>query len=216
VIHDWFDRRNAPTLYRPVTQAIGDRLMYAVRTTAAPLSVLPDVRRALAQVDPTQPIFDIMPMRQALSEKTIGLQFVAGVMGTFAILALVLAMLGLYAVMSYLVAQRVREIGVRMALGATTSDVTRLALAQAARLTALGLAIGVAAAIALGRLMEAGLLGVISSDFVTPFAIALVLGVTGLASSYLPARRGRRRRSDDRAPQRVTQRTPAHPEPVDG
>ena len=189
VIHDWFDRRNAPTLYRPVTQAIGDRLMYAVRTTAAPLSVVPDVRRALAQVDPTQPIFDIMPMRQALSEKTIGLQFVAGVMGTFAILALVLAMLGLYAVMSYLVAQRVREIGVRMALGATTSDVTRLALGQAARLTALGLAIGVAAAIALGRLMEAGLLGVISSDFVTPFAIALVLGATGLASSYLPARR---------------------------
>jgi len=189
VIHDWFDRRNAPTLYRPVTQAIGDRLMYAVRTTAAPLSILPDVRRALAQVDPTQPIFDIMPMRQALSEKTIGLQFVAGVMGTFAILALVLAMLGLYAVMSYLVAQRVREIGVRMALGATTSDVTRLALGQAARLTALGLAIGVAAAIALGRLMEAGLLGVIASDFVTPFAVALVLGVTGLASSYLPARR---------------------------
>jgi putative ABC transport system permease protein len=189
VIHDWFDRRNAPTLYRPVTQGIGDRLMYAVRTTAAPLSVLPDVRRAIAQVDPTQPIFDILPMRQALSEKTIGLQFVAGVMGTFAILALVLAMLGLYAVMSYLVAQRVREIGVRMALGATRRDVTRLALGQAARLTALGLAIGVAAAIALGRLMEAGLLGVISSDIVTPFAIALLLGVTGLASSYLPARR---------------------------
>jgi ABC-type antimicrobial peptide transport system permease subunit len=91
--------------------------------------------------------------------------------------------------MSYLVAQRVREIGVRMALGAKRGDVTRLALGQAARLTALGLAIGVTAAIALGRLMEAGLLGVISSDVVTPFAIALVLGVTGLASSYLPARR---------------------------
>ena len=189
VIHDWFDRRNSPTLYRPATQALDDRLMYAVRTTGAPLAVVADVRRALAQVDPTQPIFDVMPMRQALSEKTIGLQFVAGVMGSFAMLALVLAMLGLYAVMSYLVAQRVREIGVRMALGATRGDVTRLALGQAARLNALGLAIGVTAAIALGRLMEAGLLGVISSDVVTPFAIALVLGVTGLASSYLPARR---------------------------
>ena len=95
VIHDWFDRRNSPTLYRPATQALGDRLMYAVRTTSAPLAVVADVRRALAQVDPTQPIFDVMPMRQSLSEKTIGLQFVAGVMGAFAILALVLAMLGL-------------------------------------------------------------------------------------------------------------------------
>ena len=120
-------------------------------------------------------------------------------------------MLGLYAVMSYLVAQRVREIGVRMALGATTSDVTRLALGQAARLTALGLAIGVRAAIALGRLMEAGLLGVIVErlrDAVRDRAGAR----RDRARVELPAGApGRRRRSDDRAPQRVVQRTRAHP-----
>jgi len=110
-------------------------------------------------------------------------------MGTFAALALVLAMLGLYAVMSYLVAQRVREIGVRMALGATSADVTRLALAQAARLTAFGVAIGLMLAIGLGRLMEAGMLGVISSDVRVTGLLAALLAVTAIASSYVPARR---------------------------
>jgi ABC-type antimicrobial peptide transport system permease subunit len=78
---------------------------------------------------------------------------------------------------------------VRIALGATTGDVTRLALAQAARLTAIGVAIGFVLAVALGRIMEAGLLGIVSSDFLTPIATAVVLALTTLASSYLPARR---------------------------
>jgi ABC-type antimicrobial peptide transport system permease subunit len=91
--------------------------------------------------------------------------------------------------MTYLVAQRVREIGVRMALGATRSDVTRLTLRQAARLTIVGVALGLALALALGRAMEAGLLGIVSSDARLTAALALVLGVTALAASYLPARR---------------------------
>ena len=189
VIHDWFAGRNVPTLYRPLTQAPPTDLMFAVRTTGDPAALVPDVRRAIAQVDVEQPIFDVMPMRQSIRDRTIGLRFVAAVMATFAVLALVLAVLGLYAVMSYLVAQRVREIGVRIALGATTSDVTRLALGQAARLTAVGVAIGLALAVALGRGMEAGLLGVVANDFLTPVATAVLLALTTLASSYLPARR---------------------------
>jgi len=189
VIHDWFEGKNAPTLYRPLAQSPPTEMMFAVRAKGDPAAIVPDVRRAIAQVDAAQPIFDVMPMRQAIRDRTIGLRFVAAVMATFAALALVLAVLGLYAVMSYLVAQRVREIGVRIALGATTTDVTRLALGQAARLTAIGVAIGLVLAVALGRVMEAGLLGVVSSDVVTPVATALLLGVTTLASSYLPARR---------------------------
>ena len=189
VIHDWFDARNQPTMYGSILQSPTDRLMFAIRTPGDPASLAADVRRAIRGVDPAQPMFDVLPMPRMLAEKTIGLQFVAGVMGTFGLLALLLAMVGLYAVMSYLVAQRVREIGVRVALGATAADVTRLALAQAARLTGIGLAIGVAIAIALGRVMEAGLLGVVSSDTGTPFAIALLLAVTALAASYFPARR---------------------------
>jgi len=189
VIHDWFDSRNVPTLYRPIAQAPVDAFAVAARTPGDPRAIVDDVRRALARVNATQPVFDIMTMRQMLSEKTIGLQYVAGVMAAFAGLALLLAVLGLYAVMTYLVTQRVREIGVRIALGATAADVTRLTLAQAARLTAAGVGIGLVLALALGRAMEAGLLGVVSTDVRISAALALMLGITALAASYLPARR---------------------------
>jgi putative ABC transport system permease protein len=89
-------------LYRPLTQAPQSALMFAVRTMGDPAALAPDVRRAIAQVDVAQPIFDVMPMRQSIRDRTIGLRFVAAVMATFAALALVLAVLGLYAVMSYL------------------------------------------------------------------------------------------------------------------
>src|SRR5262249_37299161 len=93
---------------------------------------------------------------------------------------------------TYLVAQRVREIGVRIALGATGRDVTRLTMSQAARLTIIGLAIGLLLAVALSRAMEAGLLGVVSTDLRVTAALAVALGVTALAGSYLPARRAAR------------------------
>jgi putative ABC transport system permease protein len=143
----------------------------------------------MARVDPTQPVFEVMTLRRLLSDNTISLQYIASIMGAFAALALMLAVLGLYAVMTYLVAQRVREIGVRIALGATGADVKRLALGQAARLTAIGLAIGLVLAVALGRAMEAGLLGLVTSDFRVTAALAVALGVTAIGASYLPARR---------------------------
>jgi putative ABC transport system permease protein len=188
VVHDWFDGRK-PTLYRPLAQAPTDGLAFAIRTDRDPLSLAADVRAAFARVDPMQPMFDVMPMRQVLSDRTISLQYIAAVMGAFAGLALLLALLGLYAVMTYLVTQRIREIGVRIALGATGRDVTRLTLSQAARLTAIGLTIGLVLAVALGRAMEAGLLGIVSTDLRMTAVLALALGVTALAASYLPARR---------------------------
>src|SRR5262249_60730376 len=144
------------------------------------------------RVDAAQPVFDIMSLRQVLSERTISLQYIAAVMAAFAGLALLLALLGLYAVMTYLVAQRVREIGVRIALGATDRDVARLTLSQAARLTAVGLAIGLVLSVALSRGMEAGLLGVVSTDLRVTAALAVALGITALGASYLPARRAAR------------------------
>ena len=188
VIVEEFDGR-VPTLYRPLPQAPADSLIFAVRTAGDPMAAVADARGALAHVDATQPLFDIMSMRQVLSDRTISLQYIAAVMAAFAALALLLAVLGLYAVMTYLVTQRVREIGVRIALGATGRDVARLTLTQAARLTAVGLAIGLVLAIALGRGMEAGLLGIVSTDLRVTAALAIALGVTALAASYLPARR---------------------------
>jgi len=189
VIHDWFDRRNAPTMYRPFAQAPTGYMSLAIRTAGDPLAQAGPLRRAMARVDATQPLYDVMTMRRMLGDKTVGIQFLAGVMSTFAALALLLALLGLYAVMTYLVTLRVREIGVRMALGATPGDVTRLALFQAARLTAVGLAIGLALSLALGRLMEAGMLGIVSTDTRMSAVLAAVLGATAVLSSYLPARR---------------------------
>jgi putative ABC transport system permease protein len=148
LVHDVFDAVNVPTLYRPYAQAPASDVSFAVRTSVQPMALVAGARRAIDRVDAQQPTFDVMTMRQRLSDRTIGLQDVAGVMGLFGGLALVLAVVGLYPVMSYLVTQRVREIGVRIALGATPGDVARLTIAQAARLTALGLAIGFVAALA--------------------------------------------------------------------
>jgi putative ABC transport system permease protein len=189
VIHDWYDRRNVPTLYRPMAQAPLDAMSFAVKTTGDPAALAADARRAMTKADPMQPIFEIMPMRQLISERTVGIQFVAGVMSTFAGLALILAVLGLYAVMTYLVTMRVHEIGVRMALGATARDVTRLAMGQALRLTIVGVVIGLGLAVALGRLMEAGMLGIVSSDVRMSLLLAAALAAVGIGASYLPARR---------------------------
>ena len=189
VVQHWFDSRKEPTFYRPLLQAPTNTLVFTVRTAGEPVALASDARAAIARVDPTQPVYDVMSLRRMLSDNTISLQYIAGVMGAFAGLALMLAVLGLYAVMTYLVAQRAREIGVRIALGATGADVKRLALGQAARLTAVGLAVGFVLALALGRAMEAGLLGLVSSDIRVTAALAAALGATALAASYLPARR---------------------------
>lgn len=188
-MHDWFDDRNAPTLYRPIAQGPEADVMFALRASAAAAALVPDVRRAFAKADDLQPIFDVMPMTQMLEEKTIGLQFVAGVMGTFATLALGLAILGLYAVMTYLVTHRVHEIGVRLALGATSTDMLRLALAEAARLTTAGVAVGLGLSLLLNRAMEAALVGIVRTDALSTLALAAALAAAGMASSYLPARR---------------------------
>jgi putative ABC transport system permease protein len=189
VIHDWFIRRNTPVMYRPVTQAPSDYLCVVVRTSGDPSVLAPDIRRALLQVDPDQPVFDVMTMRRALHERTIGLQYLAAIMTIFAAIALVLAAVGLYALITYFVAQRRHEIGVRMALGASARDVLRLTVGQALRLTITGTAIGLILSIALGRLMQAGMLGVADLDVRVFAGFAAVLIATALLAGYLPARR---------------------------
>jgi putative ABC transport system permease protein len=189
VIQDWFDKRNAPTLYRPIQQAPSDYLGIVVRAGGDTAAIAPAVRQALLRVDSTQPVFEMMSMRVQLKERTIGLQYLAAIMTVFAGLALLLAVVGLYAVMAYMVTQRRHEIGVRMALGASPRDVVRLTVGQAARLTAIGAAIGFALSIALGRLMQAGLLGIASNDGRVTVIFGLILAASALVASYLPARR---------------------------
>jgi putative ABC transport system permease protein len=189
IIQDWFNRRNDPTMYRPILQAPSAYFGIVLRTTGDPATAAGAVRQALLRVDAAQPVFDMMPMRQSLSERTIGLQYLAAIMTVFAVLALLLAAVGLYAVISYLVAQRRHEIGLRIALGATKADVLKLTVGQAMRLTLVGTAIGLALAIALSRVMETAMLGVASSSPGVFVTFASVLAATALLAGYLPARR---------------------------
>jgi ABC-type antimicrobial peptide transport system permease subunit len=128
-------------------------------------------------------------MRQVLHERMIGLQYLSAIMTVFGTLALVLAAVGLYAVIAYLVAQRRHEIGLRIALGATRRNIMRLTVGQALRLTLIGGGIGLALSIALSRVMESALLGIASGDVRVLAAFAAVLMGAALLAGYLPARR---------------------------
>lgn len=189
IIQDWFNRRNVPTMYRPFAQAPQNYFGIAARTAGDPMAVAGGIRQALLRIDPAQPVFEMAAMRQVLHERMIGLQYLSAIMTVFGTLALSLAAVGLYAVISYLVAQRRHEIGLRIALGATRRDVMRLTVGQALRLTLVGGAIGLALSIALSRVMESALLGIATSDARVGGGFAAILIGAALLAGYLPARR---------------------------
>jgi putative ABC transport system permease protein len=189
VIHDWFARRNHPTVYRPFSQGPTRQMAVVVRTTGDPDALAAASRAAVRSVDPAQPVYELRSMREALRVRTVGLQYVGAIMFAFGGLALGLAVIGIYGVMSFMVTQRTHEIGVRMALGATRADVIRMTVRQTATLTAIGIVIGVVLAVLLGRLIEAGLFGLTSTDPRMIGGLAAALAVAALTAGYLPARR---------------------------
>jgi putative ABC transport system permease protein len=189
VIHQWLTRRDHPTFYRSLRQEPRTRLAFALRTAGDPEVLGPSVRRALMDVDPDQPADDVLSMRHAIARSTIGMHYVAGIMAAFGLLALVLAVTGVYGVLSYRVSLRTAEIGVRMALGATRRHVLGLALGQAIRLSAIGLGVGVVLALAMGRMLAAALRGAVASDPVLLTAVTGALALAALAAAWLPARR---------------------------
>ncbi|HXW07019.1 MAG TPA: ABC transporter permease [Vicinamibacterales bacterium] len=192
VIHHWFNRQNYPTLYRPFDQAPAGSMSLLLRTPAEPSSLASAARAAVRRIDPAQPVFSVMSLRTMLRERTIGLQYIAGIMLVFGALALVLAVVGVYGVMAYMVTQRTHEIGVRMALGATQADVLRLTVGLTGKLTAIGVVCGTALSAVLTRLVEAGLLGVASSDARLTAGLAAVLVAAALLAGCVPARRATR------------------------
>jgi putative ABC transport system permease protein len=160
-----------------------------VRTDAAPLSFVAPIRSRIAEVDRAQPVYDIATMEQLLAWSVRQPRFSAFLFGLFALLALALAAVGLYGVMSYAVAQGVHEIGLRMALGADVRDVLSLVIGRGMKLTLLGIVIGLAGASALTGVLKTLLFNVSATDPLTFAGVAgLLLGVALLAC-YLPARR---------------------------
>jgi putative ABC transport system permease protein len=160
-----------------------------VRSTRSPSDLRSDIAAAVRSVDPSLPIYDVKTMQELVNESLIGRQFVVLLLSTFAALALLLAALGLYGVISYSVRLRTRELGVRMALGAQRTSVLQLVLLQGLRLAVIGMVCGALASLALGRIF-ASLLFQVGMLQALPWlsAVGLLLAVVLLAT-YLPARR---------------------------
>src|SRR5215210_2272166 len=163
-----------------------------LRTAGAPESLAGPLRAALKKVDPTLPLYDVLTMREVIDKSLASRRLNLWLLGFFAAVALVLAATGLYGVISYLVAQRTREIGVRMALGAQKRDVQGLVLRQAAFLAGFGILLGLAGALAFTRVLDSLLYGVSARDPLTFAALAALLAAVALLASWAPARRASR------------------------
>jgi len=160
-----------------------------VRTAGDPLAQAQAVRRTVLEIDPLQPVFSQQSMEQVLSDSMSDRRLLLLLLGIFAGVALLLASVGIYGVMSYSVEQRTKEIGIRMALGAERAAVLRLILGQGARLAGAGIAVGVLGAFALSRLMAGLLFGTSTADPLTYGVLALLLASVAVASCLLPAQR---------------------------
>jgi putative ABC transport system permease protein len=182
-------------IYQPFTQKRFEWLRWmtiVIRTRVTPLSLIPDIRGRVAEVDPAQPLYDIITMERLMAESIARPRMSTYLFGLFALLALTLATVGLYGVMSNAVTQRVHEIGLRMALGAEVRDVLTLIIGKGLRLTLLGIVIGVAGALALTRVLNNLLFNVSPTDPFTFIAVIGLLVAVGTVACYVPARRAAR------------------------
>jgi putative ABC transport system permease protein len=160
-----------------------------VRAKREPMALAPAIRNQVLALDKDQPVFLIRTMEQVRAQSVLAPRFAAVALGLFAALALILAMVGIYGVMSYAIAARTHELGIRLALGARPLDVLMLALKQGLTLTLAGVAIGLAAAFAMTRLMSELLFEVSATDPLTFAGTALLLTLVALLACWIPARR---------------------------
>ena len=189
VTHDWFMQQRRPTVYRPVAQDPSFSLAFVVRTGRDPLELAGELRRAIAAADPDLPVLELRTMAQVLADKVSGVRYLATALAIMGGIALVLSLLGVYGLIAFDASQRLQELGVRLALGATRGQIIRLNLRRALTVTGAGLAVGTGLAVALGRVMSSALFGLVTVDARLLAALVVLIGVTALAAAYVPARR---------------------------
>ncbi len=194
------ETRPVATVYWPLNQMVAPPsepwrsfgMSLAVRTSADPLSAVSAVTTAVRQVDPQTPVIDVISMNGLIANSLSPQRSNMLLLAAFAGLALVLTAVGIYSVLAYTVRRRVREIGIRMALGASHSDVLKMVIADGLKPILLGVGIGFAAALALGRVVSSLLYGVHSTDPLTFAMVALLLVAVGLLATVVPAYRATR------------------------
>ena len=181
--------RPRPYFYRPLMQTYDPRMTLVVRTTGEPAALAGAVREQLRALEPNLPVAEVRTLEEQFNTSMLPVRVAAWTLGGFGLLALALAAIGIYGVVSYSVAQRTREIGVRMALGAGRSDVLRLVMGEGLSVVGLGMAAGLLLAFGATRVLGGFLYGVDATDPVTFAGVPLLLGAIAVVSGYLPARR---------------------------
>jgi putative ABC transport system permease protein len=191
VRHQGLATTPAPEMYVPYAQVpnVEARPTIVLRTSIDPASVAAALRKAVSELDPSVPLDQIQSMQQIVSGSVGQSRFRAAVLVMFATLALFVASMGLYGVMNYLVTQRIREFGIRMAVGASRAAVLRLVLGQAAKLVGIGIGLGLLGAASLARFIASLLFGVTPFDAATLAGVSALLAIVALLASYIPAHR---------------------------
>jgi putative ABC transport system permease protein len=187
--YSWVNKEDVPTLYRSYRQSPPFYTTLVLRTSGDPMKFVSAARAQIAGVDPNLPMYDIKPMDKVITESIVGIAYVAVMMGVLGVIALVLASVGLFGVMSYSVSERTHEIGIRMSQGAQTGNILSLVLRGGLTMTVLGLAIGLPVAFLLARTMSALLFNVRAADPISFILLPLVLAAVAAVACYLPARR---------------------------
>jgi ABC-type antimicrobial peptide transport system permease subunit len=185
----------SPEVFVPVRQQIAgwnNQLFLTIRTQSDPLAMLPAIRRTVASLDPLQPVYSIRTLDGAFAEAVAQRRAAMLLITIFAGMALVLAAIGIYGLMSYMVNERTHEIGIRMALGAVGGDVLGMVVRQTLRLVVLGAVLGLAGALALGRALSSLVFEVRPSDPVTLATVTVLLSLVALAATLVPALRATR------------------------
>lgn len=192
VMHEVYDRTPRPTIYLPYSQSPHRFMDIAIRTTGDPMRLAAAAIAAIHAVDPEQPVNDVRTMSTAIGHRATGLTYVAVMMGVFGVLALVLASIGVYGVMSYLVSEQTHEIGIRMALGAPRATVMGMLFKRGFVTAGVGLLIGLPIAYLFAQLLASLIFGVNPTDALTFTAIPVALLVSAAVAVYIPAIRALR------------------------
>jgi predicted permease len=186
---EWFRDIPISRVYTSFSQGPGRTAEILVRTHGDPLKAVPAARAEIGKLDRSQPVYEVKSVEQNLADQMSGVRISAQSMAIYAVLALVLALSGTYAVIAYSAARRTQEMGVRLALGAAPRDVLKLVVGQAVRLALAGLAIGLPAEILLTRVMSSAVLGVVALDWTVFAGFTLLLVASAALAGYVPARR---------------------------